>query len=55
MTDEQILEKYNELVEMFGDKLPNPEQYPRCFGYYVKMYNYRKCLEKGEEEPNFYE
>lgn len=33
-TDEQI----KEFIEMFGSKIPNPEQYPKCFEHYWKMY-----------------
>jgi hypothetical protein len=39
MTDEQVLEHYNRMVEYFGD-LPNPEHEPKRFMYYVKLYRY---------------
>jgi len=42
MTDEQIEAAYNEMVEMWGDRLPNPEQEPLRFAYYVRMYKYFK-------------
>jgi len=42
MTDEQIEAAYNEMVKMWGDKLPNPEQEPLRFAYYVRMYKYFK-------------
>lgn len=42
MTDEQIEAAYNEMVEMWGDKLPNPEHEPIRFGYYVRLYRYIK-------------
>ena len=37
MTDEEI----QEFIEMFPD-LPNPEHYPRCLEWYVKLYWYYK-------------
>lgn len=40
MTDEEALEFYQKLQEYFGDKLPNFEQEPRQFAYYVKLYRY---------------
>lgn len=45
MTDEELLRVYKiyeEMQEMFGDKLPNPEHYPRVFEYYVKLYYHSK-------------
>lgn len=33
-----------ELVEMFGDKLPDPIHEPIRFAYYVKLYFYEKAL-----------
>ena len=38
MTDEEVLKLYDEMVEMYGDKLPNPEHEPRQFQYYIKLY-----------------
>ena len=43
MTPEQM---YNEMVEIYGDKLPNLDQQPREFEYYVKLYKYRKFMEQ---------
>lgn len=42
MTDEEILKAYEEMVERWGDALPNPEHEPRRFAYFVKLYNYYK-------------
>lgn len=39
MTDEEVLELYREMEEHFGS-LPNPEQEPRRFAYYVKLFKY---------------
>ena len=41
MTDEEVLQKYNEMLEYFG-ALPNPEQEPIRFAYYVRLYRYYK-------------
>lgn len=40
MTNEQI----NEMIEMFGDKLPNPIHYPIQFAYYAKLYKFIKGM-----------
>jgi hypothetical protein len=40
MTDEELQEKVNALIEMFGGDLPNPEQEPRRFAYYVKLFKF---------------
>ena len=42
MTEQEILNFYNELVEFYGDKLANFEHYPRQFAYQVKLYRYYK-------------
>lgn len=42
MSDEEVLAFYNELVEHYGDKLPNFEHQPKQFMQYVKMYRYYK-------------
>ena len=40
MSDEQIIEIYNRMVDHFGAKLPCPEQQPMQFAYYVKLFRY---------------
>lgn len=40
MTDEQVTKHYNKLVEMYGDRLPDPEHEPMQFAYIVKLYKY---------------
>jgi hypothetical protein len=45
MTDAEIQRIFKEMVEMFGDDLPNPEQEPVRFRYYIKLYNYEKKLQ----------
>ena len=31
-----------ELIEFYGDRLPNPEHYPNSFDYFVKLFIYFK-------------
>ena len=45
MSDEEIIKAYEEMVELWGDDLPNPEQEPRRFAFYVRMYQYFKSKE----------
>ena len=45
MTEQEIETAYNEMLEMWGDKLPNFEQEPRRFAFYVKMWKYAKSKE----------
>jgi hypothetical protein len=45
MTDEEIIEKYNSLKEYFKEDLPNPEQEPIRFAYYVKLYSFYRGRE----------
>ena len=33
-----------EFLEMYGDRLPDPEHCPREFEYYVRLYKYCKGL-----------
>ncbi len=40
MTEAELQEKYNRMVEIFGNKLPDPEQEPIRFSYYVKLFKY---------------
>lgn len=43
MTDEEALRFWEELVEHFGDYLPNPEHEPRRFAHCVKLLKYYKA------------
>ena len=44
MTDQEIQKAYDEMVEMWGDKLPNYEHEPIRFAYYVRLYKYVKNI-----------
>ena len=41
-TDEEIEQIMKDLHEKYGDSLPNPEHYPKCFGVLLKHYLYEK-------------
>jgi hypothetical protein len=43
MTDEEAIQLYDELKSYWGDKLPDPEVYPKQFTYYFKLYRYKKA------------
>ena len=40
MEKEELEKIHQEMVDIFGDHLPNPEQEPIRFAYYVKLYKY---------------
>ena len=44
MTDQEIQTAYEDMVEMWGDKLPNFEHEPIRFAYYVRLYKYIKNI-----------
>jgi hypothetical protein len=39
-----------QIQELFGDRIPNPEHYPRGFAYYVKLYKHLKSLETPPQQ-----
>ena len=45
MTDEEVMEFYQKLVEFYGDSLANFEHEPRRFANQVKLYRYYKKLD----------
>ena len=47
MTPEQLEKVGQELIEMFGNNLPNDIHEPIRFAYYVRLYRYVK--EKDEQ------
>lgn len=42
MSDEEVLAKYEEMREHYGDLLPHPEHEPIRFAYYVRLFRYHK-------------
>lgn len=41
-------EVFNEMMEYYNNKLPDPEQYPKCFAHAVKTFLY--CYKKDAED-----
>lgn len=50
MTEQEIENFYNELVQHYGDKLANFEHHPIQFANQVRMYRYYK--ERQNEDSN---
>jgi len=42
MTNEELEKIAQEMIEHYGDRLPNPEHEPLRFQYYVKLFKYVK-------------
>lgn len=42
MSVDQEIEEFLSYYENRGIKLPDPEQYPACFAWYVKVWKYWK-------------
>ena len=40
MTDNEVLDIYNRMVERWGDALPNPDHCPKEFAHYVRLFTY---------------
>ena len=36
-----VTKEFEEFIDMF-DKIPNPETYPKCFEFHMKLYKYYK-------------
>ena len=43
---QKIEEMRTEMIEMFGDKLPDPEHEPKRFDYYIRLFLFEKSLRK---------
>ena len=52
LTDEEANRILNEMVEIFGEGLPNPKHYPLAFEYYVKLYRKYYMKEQNENSPS---
>jgi hypothetical protein len=48
MDESNIIRLYEEMIKQFGDSLPNLEQEPIRFAYYVKLFKYIKSKQQGE-------
>jgi uncharacterized protein YfbU (UPF0304 family) len=49
MTNEELLYHYNRMAEIFADKLPNPEHYPKMFEYYALLYKHYHMVDKPKD------
>jgi len=47
MTKDEISRVVDEMIEMFGDKLPDPEHCPKEFQYFIKLYFYEKFVNES--------
>lgn len=48
MTDEEATKIYEDMKEYFKKDMPNPEQEPIRFAYYMKLYKFYKERETNE-------
>ena len=49
MTDSEVEQFYNELLEFYGENLANFEHHPRQFAHQVKLYRYYKERKENED------
>lgn len=52
MDNEQLEKNYKELVDRYGQDLPNPAHEPRKFLYYVRLMRWHKELLKRTVDSN---
>ena len=50
MTEED--KEVQEFLNMFPN-IPNPDNYPKCFAFYVKLYKYYKSKKTTSDIKNF--
>ena len=50
MNEQEAEQFYKQLVEHYGDRLANPEHYPKIFQYQVTLYKYTQ--ERVNESNN---
>ena len=50
MSEQEVIDFYNELVDYYGDSLANFEHHPMMFQHQVKLYRYYK--ERKNEDSN---
>ena len=51
MTEQQAEQIHEDLIQLFGDRLPNYEREPRRFGYCIQIYKHLLRLH-GEQHGN---
>ena len=47
MTKDEISRVVDEMIEMFGEKLPDTEHCPKEFQYFIKLYFYEKFVNES--------
>lgn len=52
LTDEEANRILSQMIEIFGDRLPDPEHYPLAFEYYVKLYRKFYMEDKNENSSS---
>ena len=48
--DQEFEQEVEKIHRLFGDRIPNPNQYPRGFAHYVKLYKHLKSLETPPQQ-----
>ena len=48
--DQEFEQEVEKIYTLFGDRIPNPSQYPRGFAHYVKLYKHLKSLETPPQQ-----
>ena len=49
LTDQQVIDIYNKMVEHYGDALPNPDHCPKEFQHYVRLFTYAQNANPGTD------
>ena len=47
MTEADLEFIWNNMVLLFGSRMPNPEREPRRFAYYVRLYKHLVKIHQG--------
>lgn len=47
VSDAELEFHWNNLIKLFGDRLPNPDHEPRRFRYYISLYKHLVKLHGG--------
>ena len=50
MTEED--KEFQEFLDMFSN-IPNPESYPKCFAFYIKLYRHYKSKKTTSDLKSF--
>jgi hypothetical protein len=53
MTNQEVENFYEKLIDFYGEKLANHETHPRIFAYQVKCYKYLTSNKKQDDTVDF--